>query len=35
VVSSVCTVNLGSFLGKQISTTWTATANVPVEQVAN
>ncbi len=34
MVSSVCTVNLGSFLGKQIRTTWTATASVPVE-VAN
>jgi Na+-transporting methylmalonyl-CoA/oxaloacetate decarboxylase gamma subunit len=35
VVSSVCTVNLGTFLGHPISTTWTATASVPVAEVAN
>ena len=34
VVSSVCTVDLGTFLGNHISTTWTATASAPVEQVA-
>jgi hypothetical protein len=34
-VSSVCTVNLGTFLGVRIGTTWTASASVPVEQVGN
>jgi hypothetical protein len=34
VVSSVCTVHLGTFLGQPISTTWTATASVPVAEVA-
>jgi len=30
VVSSQCTVNMGTFLGKPIATTWTATSSVPV-----
>lgn len=33
-VSSVCTINMGSFMGVPIKTTWTATASVPIQQVA-
>jgi hypothetical protein len=33
-VSSICTVNMGSFMGVPIKTTWTATASVPIQQVA-
>ncbi len=35
VVSSPCTVNLGTFLGIPVRTTWTATASVQVGQVGN
>jgi hypothetical protein len=33
-VSSVCTINMGTFMGIPIKTTWTATASVPIQQVA-
>jgi len=34
-VSSVCTINMGTFMGIPIKTTWTATASVPIQQVAS